>query len=119
MRIHTPDRARRWHRSLGALIALFAVVGIGALGGPVTPASAAGATWAGTGVVLPANVGPGRVSTLQADNCPAPGNCVAVGDYETGTGQSEGLIETQHGGSWTAVELPLPGTPCRTPRRNC
>ena len=119
MRIHTsdrptgeqdtePDRGRRWHRSLGAMVALFSLVGVGALVGPVGQASAAGPTWAGTGAALPANAGPGHVSALSATNCPAPGNCVAVGDYRTAASGQQGLVEIQHGGSWTAAELPLP-----------
>ena len=40
-------------------------------------------------------------------SCPAPANCVAVGAYESG-GTTQGLIDTESGGSWTALEAPLP-----------
>ncbi len=109
------DRGRLWLRSLGAVVALFALVGVGAVVGPAGSASAAGPTWAGAGVTLPSNIGPGHVFELQSTQCPAPGNCVAVGDYQTGTGQQEGLIEIEHAGSWTAAEAPLPGDAAANP----
>jgi hypothetical protein len=89
-------------------VALFALVAVGVVAGPVGQASAAGVTWAGAGVTLPSNAGPGNVSELDATECPAPGNCVAIGDYQINPAVEAGLIEIQHGGSWTATEAPLP-----------
>jgi hypothetical protein len=53
--------------------------------------------------------------TLSAISCPRPGACVAVGRYQGGPhGYYEGLIEVQAGGSWHAVEAPMPGDQTRT-----
>ncbi len=101
------EGGRRWRRSLGAALALFALVGVGALVGPVGKASATAPTWAGTGAVLPGNAASNHESELLATACAAPGNCVSVGAYPTTSG-TRGLVEILKDGSWTALEAPLP-----------
>jgi hypothetical protein len=118
MRTSTSDRrspghatggegGRRWRRSLGAVLALFALVGVSALVGPVGQASATAPTWAGSGAVLPGNAAPNHESELLATACPSPGNCVAVGAYKTAAG-AQSLVEVQKDGAWTASEVPPP-----------
>lgn len=51
------------------------------------------------------NSDPGAQST--ALSCASVGNCVAVGNYEDGAGNSQGLIATDTNGTWTASQLPL------------
>jgi hypothetical protein len=41
--------------------------------------------------------------------CRAVGGCVAIGHYTDQNGDSQGLIETLSGGTWTAMRAPLPG----------
>lgn len=41
--------------------------------------------------------------------CPATGECVIVGSYETSAGLSEGLIVSQVGSGFVAAEAPTPG----------
>jgi pimeloyl-ACP methyl ester carboxylesterase len=44
-------------------------------------------------------------------SCPAPGSCVAVGDYGDQSGIAEAMTETLANGTWTAAEAPTPGGP--------
>jgi hypothetical protein len=63
-----------------------------------------GGTWIASG-----DVAGGRVSTLSGVDCPAPGTCVAVGNYFTSQDVSSPVVATLSGGTWTAASLPLPG----------
>jgi hypothetical protein len=40
--------------------------------------------------------------------CPAPGDCVAVGDYDEQGGGQDGLLLTETNGTWSASQAPLP-----------
>lgn len=53
--------------------------------------------------------GAGKNAELQATACPAAGDCVALGRYVNGSGRTQGLIETETNGAWTASELDLHG----------
>jgi PASTA domain-containing protein/List-Bact-rpt repeat protein len=70
-----------------------------------------GGTWStGSEPVLPANAATttssGGVTRL---SCPSAGNCGAVGSYTDSSGNSEGLLLTETGGTWSpGVELVLP-----------
>jgi hypothetical protein len=67
-----------------------------------------GSTWSPTEFTSgPSN---GRRHSAYADTlaCPAPGVCVAGGQYEDKDGRAQGLIESLAGGEWTANEAPLP-----------
>ena len=68
-------------------------------------------TWsAGVEAVLPGNAAttPQQVS-LASISCASPGNCSAVGSYDTGSWVSQGLLLTETSGSWApGVEAALP-----------
>ncbi len=102
----SPRRASlRW---LGGVLTLACALTTGMLVASAVPAAAATGTWSATAAVLPANADPGGTSDLVVTSCPAPGNCVAAGEYTTG-GNPAGFADTQSGGSWTATRTPLPG----------
>ena len=115
MRTTNPDtvgrgpRGRRPATRAGAVAVV--VLGLLALGTTaVSPsAGAAGATpaWTARAALVPANADSGAMSFLTSTDCPAPGNCVAVGYYETG-GSIVGFANVQSGGAWTTAVLPLP-----------
>ena len=66
-------------------------------------------TWTPSQLSLPANPGQDREMELHAVACPAAGNCVVVGSNFPSSGNNGfGLIQTLAGGSWTAIEAPLP-----------
>jgi hypothetical protein len=67
-------------------------------------------SWTATDTPLPSNAYSSPDGTVhpRALTCPAPGSCVAVGDYWFGSGLGAGLIETLSNGTWTATEAPQP-----------
>jgi hypothetical protein len=68
-----------------------------------------GGTWNPLEAPLPANAASSEsTATLWNVACPAPGHCVADGDYLDAGGNLEGLTEVQSDGTWNATELPLP-----------
>ncbi len=72
------------------------IAGSGAVDGAIDTLS--GGTWTAATAPLP----PGAATTQQHSYlrwavCPAPGNCVAVGDYTTQDGRAQALIETATG----------------------
>jgi hypothetical protein len=53
---------------------------------------------------------------LQALSCASTGNCTAVGDYDDGLGDSQGLLVTESGGKWQrGVEAQPPAGAAFTP----
>jgi hypothetical protein len=66
-----------------------------------------GTSWAATQAPLPANAAPG-IALLQSVACASTTSCVAVGTYTDSSGNTEGLVLTGSGTSWTATEAPLP-----------
>ena len=94
-------------RIASVLVVMIATAAIG-LTVAAAPAGASGGVISGIGAPLPPNAGP-PASVLVSTSCPAAGNCVAVGAYESG-GSATGLIETLSGGNWSAAEAPaIPG----------
>lgn len=53
--------------------------------------------------------GTARSTALESTSCPAAGDCVAVGNYRDSGNTPQGLIETESGGIWTAIEAPTTG----------
>lgn len=49
-----------------------------------------------------------QYAELFSVSCTADGGCTAVGQYEDDAGNIQALIDTLSGGTWTAVEAPLP-----------
>jgi hypothetical protein len=76
--------------------------------------SLAGGTW--TSLVAPvAGLKPapairaGDIVWLMSVSCPAPGTCVAVGQYNDVNNGRDGFAETLSGGSWSATTMPVTG----------
>ena len=46
--------------------------------------------------------------TLAADSCAGPSACIAVGDYENGTGTTVALAEQWNGAAWSVQRIPNP-----------
>jgi hypothetical protein len=109
----TPSKLRR-----GAVVAVDGVlaVGTGALGGlfATGAASAAAPTPGWTGLQAPLPTGPDAPQTnptakMIQESCSSPVTCVDVGSYMDSGSTQHGLLETYAGGSWSALEVPLPG----------
>jgi hypothetical protein len=67
-------------------------------------------TW-GTAVevALPANTASAPEVAFSALSCPSAGNCTAVGKYTESSEHEQGLILSEHSGTWdTAVEATMP-----------
>jgi hypothetical protein len=78
--------------------------------------SGSGISWTPSEVPLPANastsnpkVTPGSGVVGQPIACSAAGSCVMVGQYVDSSGNTDGLLVTGSGTSWTPSEAPLPG----------
>jgi hypothetical protein len=71
-------------------------------------ASSSGPSWSGSAAPLPANAKASPQVTIYGTDCPSPGNCVAVGQYDDSAGFPDPLIEMLSGGTWTTVQAPLP-----------
>ncbi len=99
---------RRLRRLLGAVVVLVGALAFGLAVGSAGPSSAATTpTWQGAGAPLPHDADPGNQAAVLATSCPAPGTCVGVGAYVTGS-RALGLVEIEVGGAWqpTAVTAP-------------
>lgn len=80
-----------------------------------TPSAGASPSWSAANPPLPANALAGQGVSLLSSSCPADGWCVAVGDYPAvssnavnGVEFDAGLIESESGGTWSAMAAPLP-----------
>jgi GH25 family lysozyme M1 (1,4-beta-N-acetylmuramidase) len=66
-------------------------------------------SWSATQAALPSNGDGDFVDTdLSGVTCTAAGSCVAVGSFYDSDYDTDGLIETLSGGTWSATEAPLP-----------
>ncbi len=94
-----------WHRRGRRRAAATVIVAIAACAFP-TIASA-------ETVPLPTGAATGSAQDYALDSsaCPAAGDCVAVGWYVDGSGNQQGLVETETNGSWTAQDLNLSSLP--------
>jgi len=92
--------------------ALAAILGVSALLVVGTaPIANASISWSAVNPPLPANAVTGQGVTIDSSSCPVDGWCIAVGDYPAVTGgvyYSAGLILSESGGTWSAMEAPLP-----------
>jgi hypothetical protein len=69
-------------------------------------------TW---GAAIKAKAPAGAVGLLNDVSCWSAGNCLAVGAYTDGSGNTQGLIETETDGTWnTGVKAPV-GVDATTP----
>ena len=116
--MHTNRTPHRWTMALAtALVAAQALTtfGLGA------HAASGATTWTGAtaplgGVSPSANTDPtvdfGKGVAAHSSApvaCPTTTSCVAVGNYVDTSGNTQGLIETMSGGTWTAGTAPLNG----------
>jgi len=65
---------------------------------------------------LPAGAATDPDVVLGSVSCPVAGGCVAVGTWRKSDGFRHGLIEMQSGGSWAALEAPLPAGAAVNPK---
>jgi hypothetical protein len=70
--------------------------------------SLAAGSWTASQAPRPAGVTNNEGTSLDTLSCPETGSCVAAGGYFDVAGDAHGMIETQSGGSWTAVEPAIP-----------
>jgi len=86
-------------------------------------------TWAsGVEASLPANAATGGLGSstvfyggsvlpLSSVSCASPGNCAAVGSYPDSSGNTQGLLLTETGGTWaTGLEAVLPADAAASPQ---
>ncbi len=70
-----------------------------------------GGTWSDIEAPLPANAAADPHPVVSGLACDAAGSCTAVGDYidnSSPMGFQQGVIDTLSGGTWSAVQAPLP-----------
>jgi hypothetical protein len=70
-----------------------------------------GTQWTAVEAPVPGDAGTAtkQFSSLTELSCASATSCVAVGQYQDGSGFSNGFIETLSGTSWSAITTPLPG----------
>jgi hypothetical protein len=67
-----------------------------------------GTSWTAIEAPLPTGAGADPDASLSDVTCASTHLCVAVGSYIDSSGNSQGLLITGHGTSWTATEAPVP-----------
>jgi hypothetical protein len=74
-----------------------------------------GATW--TAIAAPLGAGPATdpVAGVISVACPSTTTCIAVGGYNDSPTNSEGLIDTLSGGTWSGLKAPLGPSPATNP----
>jgi hypothetical protein len=76
-----------------------------------------GSSWAAAKAPLPAGAAAVPGTTLGSVACnSASASCVAVGSYQDASGNSQGVLLTGSGSSWTAIQAPLPSGADANPR---
>ena len=73
-----------------------------------------GSAWVSASPPLPGGAGQSQDGAISRVACPAPGTCVATGWYIDRNGDTQAMIDTLSGGTWTAARAPLPAD--ATPR---
>ncbi|HTT53710.1 MAG TPA: hypothetical protein VMH35_20130 [Streptosporangiaceae bacterium] len=67
-----------------------------------------GSSWTAAQAAVPAGAATRPQPIISGVACPSAGECVAVGSYQDSSGNSQGLLLTGHGSSWTAARAPVP-----------
>jgi hypothetical protein len=76
-----------------------------------------GTSWTATKTPLPANASTSQnIFNLDSVACASASECVATGSYRDSSGNSQVLLLTGSGTSWTATEAPLPADAASNPR---
>jgi hypothetical protein len=84
---------------------------VGALGAMTFAAQPASAVtplsqgWTTTEAAVPAG---STDAAIDGVSCPAPGSCIAVGQYSDSSSYAYGVIETESGSTWTSLTAPQP-----------
>ncbi len=65
-------------------------------------------SWAAARAPLPAGAATNPYGGITAVACPSATACTAIGGYNDSAGNTQGLLLTMHGSSWTAAQAPLP-----------
>jgi hypothetical protein len=69
-----------------------------------------GGSWKAARAPLPANAASTQDEvTVTGMSCPSASQCVAVGHYASKAGHDPGMLLTWSGGSWKAIQAPMPG----------
>jgi hypothetical protein len=68
-----------------------------------------GVSWASAKAPVPSGASGFPRVDIRAVTCPAASECVAVGSYLDSETDTQSLVVTGFGSSWSAVEAPLPG----------
>jgi len=71
--------------------------------------------WSSASVPLPANAATSSAVSIYAVSCASVNDCVAGGSYTDSSGNTQGLLLTWSGGSWTAAEAPVPNDAASNP----
>jgi hypothetical protein len=70
--------------------------------------SLANGKWTADSLPVPSDAGTGGTPTFSSAGCSSTGTCYVVGTYGSTAGTTEGLIDTETSGSWSAAAGPLP-----------
>ena len=105
------ERVRRRQRRFGALLGVVSLACGGALlASAAEPSEALAASWStGVEASLPAGAGSSPDVEIPSVSCASAGNCSAVGNYYDSSGNRQGLLLSESGGTWSAgVKATLP-----------
>ncbi len=65
-------------------------------------------SWTAATAPVPAGAAADPETSINGIACPSATTCTAIGSYTDSSGNSQGLLLTRHGPSWTAAQAPLP-----------
>ncbi len=68
-----------------------------------------GGTWSVVEAPIPAGADSSFGASITSVSCPSEGVCVATGYFEDASSHDHALVETLSGGTWSAMDAPLPG----------
>jgi hypothetical protein len=77
--------------------------------------SGSGSSWTAVKAPVPAGAAANPQVSVFDVACPSATVCAATGNYTDSSGNTQGLLLTRHGWSWTAVEAPLPAGAAANP----
>ncbi len=108
----TPSKLRRTAVAAADGVLVIGTGAMAALIGTGT-ASAAAPTPGWTGIQSPSPSGLNAPASnpdesIETEGCASAVSCAAAGTYEDGSGNDRGLLDAWNGGTWSAVEAPMP-----------
>jgi Peptidase A4 family len=96
------------HMSSVACPSASVCVAVGSAGDQGLVLSRSGPSWTAAQAPLPANAFGDGFLGLTSVACSSTTSCTAVGSYYDNSGNSQGMLLTWSGSSWTAAQAPLP-----------